>query len=915
MRGPPTWRELAEEEKKIRRSFFAVRLTMTSTATSVLWATQSGRAKACARRTLRLLQQQQQQKSASCDSATCGIQDCCAFDDIDFLSLGRGASSLDNDTNQQQQHPQHPEQQRLLILFVSTTGDAELPSNIQSTWARLLSKSTFPPSASSSSTYFSNVKFALFALGDRSYGPDAFCAAGRKLAARLVQLGATPICKLGYGDDGSLNGGVFADLDIWLEEELFPVLKSSEMPKNNVQLNTTTLSGGDEENGDEMEGEEYETKQKIKQQYLKDKNNTGQEDCWHLPYRVEVVKKQITTLEIADGADNPSVEKQVEWQRPEFEQYYSDYFMQSRPASSYLYTNKFVRISPTQQYQSQQPDIIQHKSCDAPLLGRVVINDRITSNDWIQDTRHIRIHVLGLAATTMRKNYVSTQSTTSEENNHSSDKNELNLPYLAGDVATILPQNPSQLVCQFLLVLPPSIRQLADDTLHISYNSNRLGSTTSTMNNHLWPQVCTLRGLLTHCVDIQSMPEREDLFALSSYCNLNHEYGMDQRTKLIALSEPAGASLYGDYIVREKRNWFDVFYDFDSLRCTATTTSTTITTTKDEKKETYDKGEEQFVHMTIDHLLALLPSIAPRHFSITSSPSYLNHELKRQLSPSISERISRDKVQEGFDLELCVAVVEGTTPLGRPYTGCCSKYLSSIVPNNNNSLEARTAIVDASSSNAITKGSDIVCMWIYPGSFSKLPILHSQDDTSSSIGKGRHRYFDTPVMCIGAGTGIAPLRSLIFEREYQIRHLISNSDTSNEYVNCVANKASSDDLDNILVFGCRKQTCDYYYGHEWTTLVDDKRLRLISAFSRDQVRGKLYVQRALRESDGGNLIVTHLLDRQGAVYIAGGSKMARAVKDEIVVALGAQLDGGEKEAKKYLNKLKRLGLFSIEAWS
>jgi hypothetical protein len=87
--------------------------------------------------------------------------------------------------------------------------------------------------------------------------------AGRKLAARLVQLGATPICKLGYGDDGSPNGGVFADLDIWLEEELFPVLMSSET-LNKAELNNTTICGG-EENVNEVEGVEYETKQTVKQ--------------------------------------------------------------------------------------------------------------------------------------------------------------------------------------------------------------------------------------------------------------------------------------------------------------------------------------------------------------------------------------------------------------------------------------------------------------------------------------------------------------------------------------------------------------------------------------------------------------------------------------------------------------------------
>jgi len=887
----------------------------TSMATSVLWATQSGRAKACARRTLRLLQQLQQEssptgasnKSSSSasydDSPNCGIQDCCAFDDIDFLSLGRGASSSsDDDTTG-----------RLLILFVSTTGDAELPSNAQGTWSRLLSKSTLPPSSSPSSSgaYFANVTFALFALGDRSYGPDAFCAAGRKLAARLVRLGATPMCKLGYGDDGSPNGGVFADLDVWLEEELFPALLwTSDDALDNAEFNTTTMgAGGGEENGNEVEDvEEYETKRNIQQQY--------HEDGCHLPYRVEVITKQNNALETAGDADNATVAEQVEWQRPEYKQYYGDYFMQLRPASSYQYTHKLVRTVPTQSCQLQKRDIIQHRSCDAPLLGRVVINDRITADDWIQDTRHIRIHVMGLADTTMRNNSLSTQSTTSEEN-HSLD-NRLNLPYLAGDVATILPRNPAQMVRQFLMVLPPSIRQLADETLHISRISNQIGST-SPMYNHMWPQVCTLRGLLTHCADIQSPPEREDLFALSSYCNLNHQYGMDQRAKLIALSEPAGASLYGDYIVREKRNWFDVFYDFDSLRCTAAAAAAT-TTTKEKEEDTNDIREKRFVHMTIDHLLALLPSIAPRHFSIASSPSYLNHELQQPSTSPSTDGICCDKVREGFALELCVAVVQGTTPLGRPYTGCCSKYLSSIVPNNNSS-EARTEIVDASFSNAITKGSDIVCLWIYPGSFSKLPLLQVQDHKSSSpVGKGRHRYFDTPVMCIGAGTGIAPLRSLIFEREYQIQQMLSNSDTSlslspNEYVECLADTASSDDLDNILVFGCRKQTSDYYYGHEWLTLTNNKRLRLIPAFSRDQVRGRLYVQRALREADGGNLIATHLLDRHGAVYVAGGSKMARAVKDEIVIALGARLDGGEKEAKKYLNKLKRLGLFSIEAWS
>ena len=34
----------------------------------------------------------------------------------------------------------------------------------------------------------------------------------------------------------------------------------------------------------------------------------------------------------------------------------------------------------------------------------------------------------------------------------------------------------------------------------------------------------------------------------------------------MAMSETREAALYGDYVVREKRGWGDVLYDFDSIR-------------------------------------------------------------------------------------------------------------------------------------------------------------------------------------------------------------------------------------------------------------------------------------------------------------------------------------------------------------
>lgn len=120
--------------------------------------------------------------------------------------------------------------------------------------------------------------------------------------------------------------------------------------------------------------------------------------------------------------------------------------------------------------------------------------------------------------------------------------------------------------------------------------------------------------------------------------------------------------------------------------------------------------------------------------------------------------------------------------------------------------------------------------------------------------------------------------------------------------------------DNILVFGCRKRSSDFYYEEEWGALSARGRLRLLTAFSRDQYY-KMYVQRVAQEADNGALIARHILERGGAVYIAGGARMAHCMKEEIVECLAKVLHGGEKDAKAVLRKLAKAGKFSIEAWN
>ena len=93
-------------------------------------------------------------------------------------------------------------------------------------------------------------------------------------------------------------------------------------------------------------------------------------------------------------------------------------------------------------------------------------------------------------------------------------------------------------------------------------------------------------------------------------------------------------------------------------------------------------------------------------------------------------------------------------------------------------------------------------------------------------------------------------------------------------------------------------------------------LQVLTAFSQDQ-RNKVYVQEVLSsENFGHEKIARHLIDNNGAIYIAGGPKMARAVNDVIIEALCQFATcSDEKRARKTLSKIQTLGLYNVEAWS
>lgn len=80
---------------------------------------------------------------------------------------------------------------KLIVFIVSTTGEGEVPETMKNAWKFLL-RSDLPASS------LNSLKFTIFGLGDSSY--SLFNAAAKKLAKRLINLGAQLIHEVGLGD-------------------------------------------------------------------------------------------------------------------------------------------------------------------------------------------------------------------------------------------------------------------------------------------------------------------------------------------------------------------------------------------------------------------------------------------------------------------------------------------------------------------------------------------------------------------------------------------------------------------------------------------------------------------------------------------------------------------------------------------
>ena len=148
---------------------------------------------------------------------------------------------------------------------------------------------------------------------------------------------------------------------------------------------------------------------------------------------------------------------------------------------------------------------------------------------------------------------------------------------------------------------------------------------------------------------------------------------------------------------------------------------------------------------------------------------------------------------------------------------------------------------------------------------------------------------DKNIIMIGPGTGIAPFRSFLWERDSTV--------------------ASGK---NWLFFGDQHFICDFLYQTEIQNFVETNLLtRIDTAFSRDQ-QEKIYVQHKIQKN-GAEFF--EWLQAGSYVYLCGAKEpMSNDVEQAILQVIETFGERSKEEAKQYLENLKEEGRYLTDVY-
>lgn len=243
--------------------------------------------------------------------------------------------------------------------------------------------------------------------------------------------------------------------------------------------------------------------------------------------------------------------------------------------------------------------------------------------------------------------------------------------------------------------------------------------------------------------------------------------------------------------------------------------------------------------------MTVFPQMRGRQFSIASGG-------KLTSGPGHSTRF-----------ELLVAIVKYKTVIRKVRRGVCTRYLESLRPGTSLLVTLQRGCLNITAADATR-----------------------------------------PFIMVGPGTGVAPLRSLIWQRL--------------SWNNQLRQKAADDAFpslvpgDNILFFGCRNKDADYFFQDEWAELKDQMPLQVLPSFSRDEGQ-RQYVQDSIHANS--KMVSRILYEERGLVFVCGSSgKMPRAVQEALMKTLETEGQMDQEASRAYIAQMEKANRYIQETW-
>lgn len=253
-------------------------------------------------------------------------------------------------------------------------------------------------------------------------------------------------------------------------------------------------------------------------------------------------------------------------------------------------------------------------------------------------------------------------------------------------------------------------------------------------------------------------------------------------------------------------------------------------------------------------LLHVVPFLLPRYYTISSS-SLVNPQR----------------------VHITVSVIENQKADGRVFNGVCSTYIGNLLP-----LDGHGDKKKKRDSRPGEQGIKAPRSWPSARIFVRPSTFRLPKDPL------------TPIIMIGPGTGIAPMRAFLHERAQQ--------------------QANGTDVGkSVLYFGCRRRDEDFIYRDELEQFEAQGVLsELHLAFSREQAH-KVYVQHLLAKNGPG---VWDLISNHGAhIYVCGATTMGTDVNKVLHQIVAEHGGKSAEQASATLKQLQDQHRYVQELWA